>query len=176
MNNLIYLRELFLSDAKVSFNWRNNPLVWEFTGNKPDKIITEKIELDWLASALQKTNDHRFAICLKKNSQYIGNVQLTNVQLDTAEFHLFIGEPSFWGMGIGTQATVLALNFGFNHLHLNSIILEVHKDNLAAQTVYKKVGFTENKITNDFLKMIFEKNQMPILYEKRFTTNSLVKA
>ncbi|WP_291401640.1 GNAT family protein [Daejeonella sp.] len=170
MNYSIYLRELYLSDAKISFNWRNNPIIWKYTGFKPDKIITEKIELEWLRNALKKPNDHRFAICLKKNSQYIGNVQLTNVQSNTAEFHLFIGDPSFWGMGIGKQATSLMLNFGFTYLELHSINLEVHKENYAAKALYKKIGFSENGMNNDFLKMILHKDQVSAFQDKTIPT------
>ena len=63
-------------------------------------------------------------------------------------------------MGIGKQATALMVNFGFTHLDLNSIILEVHKENYAAQSVYKKIGFLENGTNNDFLKMCIKKDQM----------------
>ncbi|WP_395803606.1 GNAT family N-acetyltransferase [Daejeonella sp.] len=160
MNYSIYLRELYLSDAKISFNWRNDPIVWKYTGFKPDKFISHEMELEWLKNTLEKPNDYRFAICLKKNSQYIGIIQLTNAISSTAELHLFIGEPSFWGMGIGKQATALMVNFGFTHLDLNSIILEVHKENYAAQSVYKKIGFLENGTNNDFLKMCIKKDQM----------------
>ena len=162
MNYSIYLRELYLSDAKTSFNWRNNPIIWKYTGFNSGKKITEKMELEWLKSALKKPNDHRFAICLKSNSQYIGNVQLTNVMSNTAEFHLFIGDPSFWGKGIGKQASILMLDFGFTHLDLDSVILEVHKENYSARTVYKKIGFSEIGSNDDFLKMIIRKDEMPI--------------
>lgn len=160
MNHSVYLRELYLSDAKISYKWRNNPLVWKYTGSRPSRIINEKIETDWLKNALKKPQDFRFAICLKENSQYIGNVQLINVNSNAADFHIFIGEPSFWGKGIGKEATILMLNFGFTHLDLNSINLEVHKENLAAYSVYKKIGFEENGIKNDFLKMTIEKDKM----------------
>lgn len=160
MNSSIYLRELLLSDAKTSFKWRNNPIIWKYTGYKPDKIITEEMEVNWLKEKLSNKKDHRFAICLKKNSQYIGNVQLINLHDNTAEFHLFIGEPAFWGMGIGKQATLLMLNFGFSHLNLDSIFLEVHHENLAAQSVYKQTGFSVEGRNHDFLKMIFTKDQL----------------
>jgi RimJ/RimL family protein N-acetyltransferase len=175
MNYSIYLRELYLSDAKISCNWRNNPLIWKYTSFKAEKFISEEIELEWLKNILAKPNDHRFAICLKKNSQYIGNVQLTNVHLNTAEFHLFIGDPSYWGMGIGKQATSLMLNFGFTHLDLHSIYLEVHKENDAAKSLYKKIGFSENGINDDFLKMIIQKEQMPICDDDNIQNTSVLQ-
>lgn len=173
MNYSIYLRELFLSDAKISFKWRNDPIIWKYTGNKPDKIITEDMEIEWLKNKLSIPNDHRFAICLKNNSQYIGNVQLINVHDKTADFHLFIGETSYWGMGLGQQATALILNFGFSHLILDSIFLEVHHENLAAQAVYKHIGFSEISRNHDYLKMIFKKDQFNFSTNK-ITTNCTV--
>lgn len=161
----IYLRELYLSDAKISYKWRNNPEIWKYTGSKSDKTISHEMELDWLKNALSKPNDHRFAICLKKNSQYIGNIQLINAISNTAELHIFIGEPLFWGKGYAKEATMLILNLGFNYLQLNLIILEVHKENYAAQSVYKKIGFLENGMNHDFLKMFIKKDQMAIFQE-----------
>jgi diamine N-acetyltransferase len=166
MNYSIYLRELYLSDAKISCNWRNNPIIWKYTGYKPDKIITEEMEVGWLKQKLSNEKDHRFAICLKKNSQYIGNVQLINLHDNTAEFHLFIGEPAFWGMSIGKQATSLMLNFGFSHLNLDTISLEVHHENKPALSLYKNIGFTENGRNNEYLKMLVKKDQLNISNNK----------
>jgi len=170
MNYSVYLRSLKLADAKTSYQWRNNPLIWQFTRFKPTKQITESMETEWLKKALSNTNEYRFAICLKSNSQYLGNVQLIDVKSKNAEFHLFIGEPSFWGMGIGKEATALILNYGFTYLGLDFIRLQVHKENYAAQSIYRKMGFTVNGLENDFIEMIIQKVDKPE-FQKIITQN-----
>ena len=70
----VYIRPLTLEDAKTSYKWRNNPKVWELTGSKPDKYITEEMETEWLKNVLQRKNEKRFAVCVKDTDQYIGNI------------------------------------------------------------------------------------------------------
>lgn len=163
----VYIRPLVLSDAQISFRWRNNPEVWEFTGSRPNKYITPEIETEWLKNTFQRDNERRFAICLKRNDQYIGNVQLTDIFNNKAQFHIFIGEPDFWGKGIATQATNLIIHYGFSELGLDEIYLEVNAANLSAIAVYKKIGFvTKNEKITNFLKME--------LTRKMFKTSNMV--
>jgi diamine N-acetyltransferase len=161
MTYSVYLRSLKLADAKISYKWRNNPLIWQFTRFKPIKKITESMETEWLKKALSNTNEFRFAICLKSNSQYLGNVQLIDLKSKNAVLHLFIGEPSFWGMGLAKEATALMLNYGFTYLGLDSIRLEVHKENYAAQSIYLKAGFFINGEEDDFFQMLVERDDKP---------------
>ncbi len=153
----IYIRPLKKEDALTSFRWRNNPDIWKFTGSKPDKIITPEIELNWIQKVLKEKDSKRFAICLKENNKYIGNVQLTNIRNRTAEFHIFIGEQEFWGKGIGTETTKLLLKYAFEELNLKQIYLYVNPKNIAAIKSYEKCGFIfQQKIDNE--KMLFVLN------------------
>ena len=158
MNYTIYIRPLQLEDAEVSFCWRNNSKIWEFTEFKPTQQITLEIETEWLRKKLQNKNEYRFAICLRENGQYLGNVQLLEVNNKRANFHIFIGEPSFWGKGIGNKATALLLEHGFNNLNLDFITLKVHKDNSFALSVYKKMGFQIIEKNGDFMEMALAKD------------------
>jgi len=157
MSFSVFIRPLEVNDAKISYKWRNNKLIWEFTEFKPTKNITRAIENEWLKNALTVKNDHRFAICLKETGEYIGNVQLLNVKNQSANFHLFIGNTKFWGMGLGKEATKLVLFYGFNVLDLCNVMLKVHKEHIAAQRLYERIGF---QVVNDrdvFIKMMLTK-------------------
>jgi RimJ/RimL family protein N-acetyltransferase/glycosyltransferase involved in cell wall biosynthesis len=139
----VFIRLLEEADAAVSWKWRNDPKVWEYTGSKPDKPITYEIELDWIKKVLQRQNEIRFAICEKETGNYIGNVQLTDINGYDAAFHIFIGDKKSWGSGYGTEATCLMLKYGFNVLKLQSIWLDVKKENIAAIKAYEKAGFSD---------------------------------
>jgi len=39
----VIIRPLQETDAFISNKWRNNPDIWKYTGNKPDKEITLEI-------------------------------------------------------------------------------------------------------------------------------------
>ena len=54
-----------------------------------------------------------------------------------------IGEKEYWGQGYGTEATRLLVDYGFNLLNLNSIMLGAFVFNERAIACYKKVGFKE---------------------------------
>jgi diamine N-acetyltransferase len=153
MSYQVYIRPLNLDDAKISFKWRNNPLIWKYTKFKISETITESIETAWLKQVLNNSDEHRFAICLKENGRYLGNIQLIDVKDRSAQYHIFIGEASFWGLGIANEATKLILGYGFVNLGLDLISLEVHKENLIAQSVYKRMGFHPTGKENDFIKM-----------------------
>ena len=73
--------------------------------------------------------------------EYVGNVQLTDITKEKAQFHIFIGVSKYHGLGIGTKATKLLLDYGFNILSLNEIYLAVSKLNVPAIKSYKKSGF-----------------------------------
>lgn len=141
MNSLIYLRPLALADARISYKWRNDPEIWKYTEFKPDRHITREIETKWLSSKLNKANERRFAICLLNTKQYIGNVQLIDIDNGKAWFHIFIGEKRYWGKGISQKATKIILYYAFSQLGLKKVLLEVNSLNIAAWKLYEKIGF-----------------------------------
>ncbi|QPQ53479.1 GNAT family N-acetyltransferase [Chryseobacterium indologenes] len=89
----VLIRPLVKEDALTSYLWRNDSKIWEFTGSKPDIVITKEIETAWIEKALKDKTSRRFAILC--DQEYVGNVQLTNINDDCAEFHIFIGKKSF---------------------------------------------------------------------------------
>lgn len=56
---------------------------------------------------------------------------------------IVIGEKSYWNKGFGQDATKQLLDYGFNLLNLNNIMLGVFSFNKAAINCYKKIGFKE---------------------------------
>jgi len=153
----IYLRKLEINDALISYRWRNNPKIWALTGNRPDRVITPEIELDWIKKVLSRNNEYRCAICIEGTDEYIGNVQLTNINNGCAEFHIFIGEEKYWGKGIGTVATKQMIKIGFEKLELNEIYLFVHKLNIPAIKVYLNCGFVIEQSDGNQIKMVIRK-------------------
>lgn len=165
MKTSIFLRPLVLADAMTSFRWRNNPEVWKFTPFRPDIPITAEIETNWLRDILLREDQKRFAICLSETKRYVGNVQLINIADGMAEFHLFIAEMDCWGKGIGSQATSLILDYGFNTLHLDKILLDVNPENSGAVAIYKKLGFKKTAYEGQFIRMELQRNEHQVAAE-----------
>lgn len=169
MKYAVYLRPLTLRDSETSYRWRNIPEVWKYTGARPDKLITPEIEREWLAACLARTDEYRFAICLKTTGQYIGNVQLIQIKNNNAQFHMFIGEQQFWGKGIGKQATALTLQMAFENLHLDSVNLSVNKNNHAAMEIYRKMQFQKMGEGEVFIEMVLTRK----MYKKYYPISIL---
>lgn len=150
----IFIRPLKESDALISWKWRNDPEVWKYTGNRPDRQITHEIEKEWITNVLKRNNEMRYAVCIEGTNQYIGNVQLTHITDIDAEFHIFIGEKEFWGKGLGTKITRAFLDLAFEKKNLNNIYLYVNNQNIAAVKAYRNVGFRECGSKEGMLKMI----------------------
>lgn len=141
MNPSVYIRPLAVQDALVSYQWRNNPRIWRFTGARPDKYITPEIETAWVIEVLKRENEKRFAICLHGDNKYIGNIFLTDIQHNEAQMHVFIGEMEFWGKRRAYESICMIFDYGFNELTLDTIYVQINSRNAAAIILGKSVGF-----------------------------------
>ncbi len=141
MTDSTYIRPLQLSDALVSYKWRNNPRIWQFTGGKPDKVITPEMETEWLDAVLKRPNERRYAICDTPTNKYIGNIYLTDINGQEAHLHIFIGEIEYWGSGRAASASNLLAREAFTKLGLTTILALVKKDNRSAIALSRVCGY-----------------------------------
>lgn len=147
----VLIRPLEVADSKISWNWRNDPEVWKYTGSRPDKSITQEIEHDWIIRVLNENSSRRFAIIT--DDKYVGNIQLTDITNDSAEYHIFIGDKDYWGKGIASLATNQILYFAKVELNLSSVFLSVRKSNSKAISTYKRNSFIEVGGDEEWIKM-----------------------
>ena len=92
------------------------------------------------------------AIVDKKSDFHIGNVKLGPIQWihRRATFGIMIGDKKFWGMGLGQEATRLAIEYAFTRLNLLRIDLGVFAEHESAVRCYEKVGFkVEGRMRQD---------------------------
>ena len=54
---------------------------------------------------------------------------------------MVIGEKEYWGQGYGQEAVKLLVDYGFNLLNLNSIMLGAFEFNARALRCYERAGF-----------------------------------
>lgn len=146
-----YLSPISLDDAEKYTEWINDLEIGQFVLFSSDVFDVEK-ERETLKN-LMKTG-LIFAIVENQTNKVIGNcgLHMVNEVHRRAGFGIFIGEKTFWNQGIGTEATQLVLDYGFNILNLNHINLEVVAYNHRAVKCYEKVGF---KLSGTRRKYIF---------------------
>ncbi|MCK4312444.1 MAG: GNAT family N-acetyltransferase [Candidatus Cloacimonetes bacterium] len=136
-----YLSPLNLEDAKQYTKWINDLEVTKYLLLICQQITLEK-EQEILAD-MSKKGVQIFGIIDLKSDKLIGNCSLFKINHlnRKADFGIFIGDKKFWNKGYGTEATKLILDYGFNILNLNNIMLEVFSFNKRAIKSYEKIGF-----------------------------------
>jgi RimJ/RimL family protein N-acetyltransferase len=141
----VRIRPLEVRDALTSYRWRNDPEVWRHTASQPDRRITPEIETEWLRRALHAADAQRFAICVGEpgGEAYVGNIQLTDIDGESAQYHVFVGDRAHWGRGVATRATAAILRHAFDVLHLERVWLTVARANTPAVQLYRRAGFEE---------------------------------
>ena len=167
VGNRLYLSPMSVEDAAIYVKWLNDPTVSENIG-MDTKITTLESEKEWLK---ENQNKYNFAIVLKESDKLIGNISLIEADLvhRNAVLGIFIGDDSNRGKGYGKEAIKLLLEYGFNNLNLNNIMLSVYSFNKRAIKVYESLGFkkfgTRHK-SHYFKGKFYDEIQMEILKEE----------
>lgn len=108
-------------------------------------------ELDthrWYETRNEQTNRLDLAIYCKATQQYVGEVVFNEYDPHnkSVNYRIAIGEKGR-GRGLGTEATRLMVDYGFQELDLHRISLEVFDFNKRARYVYSSCGFvTEGRL------------------------------
>ena len=137
----IYLSPMNIEDAEDYTKWLNDLSVAENLGTSSN-MISVSGEKEWIS---KNSQGDLFAIVKADNDELIGNCGFNAVNQirQCAEVGIFIGDEENRDNGYGSEALSLLIDFGFNHLNLNNIMLKVFSFNNRAIYCYKKVGFTE---------------------------------
>lgn len=109
----------------------------------PNLPMPFEAEASWFDGAANDRSEAMFTIFVRATGQPIGNVGLHEIDNinGTANFGIVIGEKSAWNQGFGTEATRLMVEYGFDVLGLQNIMLEVYAINTGGIRAYEKAGF-----------------------------------
>ena len=143
MKTVITLRELDRADLPVLNAWRADRNLVDMLGS-PFRYVNAEVDGKWFDAYLANRHRNvRLAICDSTAQQAIGVVYLLDIDWVSrnAEFAIQIGDTSARGLGIGTEATRLALDHAFDDLNLHRVHLTVLASNTHAIALYKKAGF-----------------------------------
>lgn len=145
----IELRNIRREDTVLIVNWRNKDNVRKnFLYQKP---FTEEGHIKWMQEKVETGKVAQFIIYSRNIDKPVGSVFLRDIDYESrkAEYGIFIGEDSARGLGIGTCAARMIIDYGFNELRLHKIFLRVLADNEAAIRSYEKAGFRKEGYFRD---------------------------
>ena len=154
----VTFRPLEENDAYTSWKWRNDPEVFKNTGKQFSGPIMLEDELNWIRTALARTNERRFAILA--DGKYIGNVNLTNITAEDAEIGIFIGEKEYWGKRIGQIVTNKIIRNAFNTLKLKRIHCIIRSEHKNAIKQCLNNGFKIYLCEEDFIHLQITANTL----------------
>ena len=113
-------------------------------------------EVEWLQRAMEASATERhFAIERKDDRSHIGNASIHDIDWvsRTAWFGLFIGEPTAWNRGFGSDAIETLVRFAFEDMNLHKLRINVFDYNERAKHVLQSRGFVqEGKLQRDFYR------------------------
>ena len=110
--------------------------------------IQKKSVEDWLENVRKNNGVNRIVFGIHVNSDAVGMVTLHDIDYinSNAMFGIYVAENKENNKGIGTAASIMALDFAFNAMGLNRIGLEVVKNNVNAIHLYEKIGFVNEGV------------------------------
>ena len=144
----VYLSPRSVEDALKYTEWLNNFETAQYV-EQYVKVLSYEGECEFLSN--QNIPGYNFAIVDNETDELIGAISLEHVNNinRTAELGIFIGEENHLSKGYGSEAITLLLDYGFNFLNLNSIMLRVYDYNIRAQKAYQKCGFKKFGVWKD---------------------------
>jgi RimJ/RimL family protein N-acetyltransferase len=150
----VILRAFERDDAERCYRWMNDPnIVRTLKSRYP---IAFQNEAEWLDRAMQSSvTERHFAIERKDDRAHIGNASIHDIDWvsRTAMFGLFVGEPSAWNRGFGTDAIRTLVRFAFEEMNLRKLRINVFDYNDRAKHVLETQGFVqEGRLREEFYR------------------------
>ena len=147
---LIQFIEYTKSFLDKSWVWLNDPEIKALTST-PD--FSKEEQLKWFHSLSYRKDYLIWGVLIDQKP--IGVFGLKNITNKTAEYWGYIGEKEYWGIGVGSiiieEAQRIAISMGIDSLYLNVV-----KENTRAQKLYQKKGFVICDRSNKWLLMKLE--------------------
>ncbi len=154
----VKIRKIEIEDTANIVKWRNSENVLQYFIDQ--RKINEESHINWLNNYVFTGKVAQFIIVC--DNQDVGSIFLRDIDLESksAEYGVFIGEDAYRGKGVGSKASRLILEYGFNELKLDKIILRVKNHNLPAIRSYEKIGFKRIDEINEVLFMQIKKEEL----------------
>ncbi|MEG1020874.1 MAG: GNAT family N-acetyltransferase [Myroides sp.] len=151
----VVIRQAGLSDAE---NLLNCIKTYILTSNYIPKLESEiKLKVDqekeWIDSFL--IYDNSLLLVAEYEGKIIGNIDLTGNRRKIMEHTAIIGMGMLqeWeNIGLGTALLSAIIEWAKNNPILELIWLQVYTENEAGLNLYRKMGFVENGIIQNFFK------------------------
>ena len=150
----VILRAFEPDDAQRCYLWMNDPnIVRTLKSRYP---IAFQNEVEWLERSMNASASERhFAIERRDDRTHIGNASIHDIDWisRTGWFGLFIGEPTAWNRGFGSDAIQTLVRFAFDEMNIRKLRINIFDYNDKARHVLTSRGFVqEGVLRRDFFR------------------------
>lgn len=113
----------------------------------------DKLLVDWYSTRNDQPDRLDLAVVDKAAGECVGEAVLNQWDPgnESCNFRILV-DPKGRDRGLGTEATRLIVGYGFEHLGLHRISLEVYAFNPRARRAYEKVGFRAEGVLRESLR------------------------
>jgi len=149
---LVQLRAYEKEDIEAAKNYINDPEIKHYLHPGVPFPVTLSDETKFIEGISAFKDNYSFAIDTLEG-HYIGGCGLNKVDWKNrvAEVGIFIGDKDYWGKGYGSDAMKVLIDFIFNEMNLNRIMLNVYGFNERAIKSYIKCGFVKEGVLRQAL-------------------------
>jgi RimJ/RimL family protein N-acetyltransferase len=146
---LIRLWSVERHDLLKNYQWANDRELIRLAGMNPLPKSVWEVER-WYETSTTSPSTQIFAI-KSLDGEYLGNIELADmeVRVGRAEVGVLVGERSFWGKGIGSDAVYTLCKFAFEELRMHRLEARVLEHNERARRIFEKVGFKSEGIERE---------------------------
>ena len=140
------LRQLLGSDDKEIFALRSDDNVNKYLDRKPGKTIDEaKDFIRNINENIQRNDSVYWAITLNSSDKLIGTICLFDFSNDNLKVEIgYELLPDFQGKGIMQEAASKVIEYGIQHIGLNSIEAYTHSENQSSIRLLEKLNFKKH--------------------------------
>ena len=131
-------------------NWLNDSEVNKYLESRLSAQTPETIE-QFVLNTLDSRDNYMFAIVYKKSNEHIGNIKIGPIHpiYKNSFVGYLIGDKSYWGKGLASEAVYLAAKFCFDVLSLHKVNAGVYAPNTGSIRVLTKLGFKNEACIRD---------------------------
>ena len=149
MTELIKTKRLTICYTKLRhfediLQLRSDPDVQRFTTQGPQSREDVARFMETILLYQQKHGHGMGSVFLNDSDKFIGQAGIFHIGHYDLQPEIEIGyrfHKKYWGQGYATEVTKALVDWGFKHLHTNTIVSFVEQENMASKRVLEKCGF-----------------------------------
>ncbi len=142
----LVFRKFELDDLPLLIEQRSDPDMNRYLGGvkmQNSEALAKRIQ--FYMSCVEKFGFGMCAMFLKETGEMIGAAGLQPLE-DTGEIEVgYSLIKEYWGRGLGTEAAIRWMNFGFETKGLERIVAVANVDNIASRRIMEKIGMKYEK-------------------------------